>query len=90
METYQYREGIPPEVLQWTPANSGSDAGPATSLSRSHWIGDATIPAVKPDIPEWRWQLENAIPFAPDPFVTHATKLDSTADGLIPKVSEGR
>lgn len=90
METYQYREGVPPEVLQWTPANSGSDAGPATSLSRSHWIGDATIPAVKPDIPEWRWQFENAIPFAPDPFVIHTTKLDSTADGVIPTVSEGR
>lgn len=90
METYQYRPGIPPETLQWTPANSGSEFGPSTSLMRSHWIGDATIPAVKPDIPEWRWQFENAIPFAPDPFVTHTTKLDDPFDGSIPKVSEGR
>lgn len=90
METYQYRPGIPPETLQWTPANSGSEWGPGSSLMRSHWIGDATIPAVKPDIPEWRWQLENAIPFAPDPFVTHTTQLDDPENGAIPHVSKGR
>lgn len=90
METYQYREGIPPEVLQWTPANSGSDLGPATSLIREHWIGDATLPPVQPNIPDWRWQLENAIPFAPDPFTQHTTKLTDPSEGLIPKVSEGR
>lgn len=90
METYQYREGIPPEVLQWTPANSGSEWGPGTSLMRSHWIGDATIPPVRPDIPDWRWQLENAIPFAPDPFTQHTTKLvDPFRDG-VPTVGTGR
>ncbi|MUL84312.1 MULTISPECIES: WXG100 family type VII secretion target [unclassified Mycolicibacterium] len=90
METYQYQPGVPPETLQWTPANSGSEWGPASSLMRSHWVGDATIPAVKPDIPEWRWQFENAVPFAPDPFVSHTTKLDNPFDGSIPHVSKGR
>jgi hypothetical protein len=90
METYQYREGIPPQVLQWTPANSGSEWGPGTSLMRSHWIGDATIPPVRPDIPDWRWQLENAIPFAPDPFTQHTTKLDDPFRDGIPTVGTGR
>lgn len=89
METYQYHNGVPPETLQWTPANSGSEGGPGTSLQRSHWIGDATIPPVRPNIPDWRWELENAIPFAPDPFNAHTTKLGDPADGLIPAVSQG-
>lgn len=53
METYQYRSGLAPVQLQWNPANSGSDLGPGTSLMRHHWIGDLTIPAVRPDMPSW-------------------------------------
>ncbi len=90
METYQYRSGIPPETLQWTPASSGSEWGPGTSLVRSHWVGDATIPPVRPDMPGWRWELENAIPFGPDPFISHSAKLDDPFSGPIPEVSKGR
>jgi hypothetical protein len=42
METYQYRNGLPPAQLQWDAANSGSEYGPGASLTRHHWVGDAT------------------------------------------------
>ncbi|MEO8816293.1 MAG: hypothetical protein ABI307_13115 [Mycobacterium sp.] len=90
METYQYRDGVPPAQLQWDPANSGGDLGPATSLSRHHWVGDATIPAVRPDMPGWKWELENAIPFTHDPFTEHTTQLTNPFQGAIPTVGTGR
>jgi hypothetical protein len=90
METYQYREGLPPAQLQWTPANSGSKYGPGTSLERHHWVGDATIPAVRPDMPGWKWELENANPFQGDPFLSHTTTLTDPFTGGIPTVEMGR
>ncbi|OBH14612.1 hypothetical protein [Mycolicibacter sinensis] len=90
METYQYHNGAAPAELQWTPANSGSKYGPGTSLSRHHWIGDATIPAVRPDMPDWKWELENALPFAHDPFISHTTQLTDPFKGGIPTVGIGR
>jgi hypothetical protein len=90
METYQYRDGLPPAQLQWNPANSGSALGPGTSLERHHWIGDATIPAVRPDMPGWKWELENANPFAGDPFLSHTTQLTDPFQGGIPSVAVGR
>ncbi|MHA3020454.1 hypothetical protein ACXPWS_09280 [Mycobacterium sp. BMJ-28] len=90
METYQYRAGVPPETLQWTPANSGSEYGPGTSLTRHHWVGDATIPAVRPDMPGWKWELENANPFGDDPFLSHTTQLTDPFQGSIPTVGTGR
>ncbi|MDO2387183.1 hypothetical protein QRB41_28245 [Mycobacterium avium subsp. hominissuis] len=89
METYQYRDGVPPEVLQWTPANSGSDVGPGTSLSRHHWIGDATIPQVRPNMPDWKWELENLNPFGGDPFTAHTTRLTDPFNGSLPTVGMG-
>ncbi|WP_235653797.1 putative alpha/beta hydrolase [Mycolicibacter icosiumassiliensis] len=89
METYQYRDGLAPQQLQWNPANSGSQWGPATSLPRHHWVGDATIPYVRPDMPDWKWELENALPFVQDPFITHTQQLIDPAD-YIPTVSVGR
>jgi hypothetical protein len=90
METYQYRDGLAPVQLQWDPANSGSDLGPGTSLMRHHWVGDATLPAVRPDIPGWLWELENANPFGDDPFLTHTTQLTDPFKGGIPTVAVGR
>lgn len=90
METYQYRDGQPPTQLQWTPANSGSEYGPGTSLMRHHWIGDATIPAVRPDMPGWLWELENANPFGGDPFPSHTTQLTDPAQGAVPTIGIGR
>lgn len=90
METYQYRDGAAPAQLQWTPANSGGSVGPATSLERHHWIGDTSIPAVRPDMPSWKWELENAIPFIHDPFLEHATQLTDPFNGSVPTVGLGR
>jgi uncharacterized protein YukE len=90
METYQYRDGHPPAQLQWDTANSGSQWGPSTSLERHHWVGDATIPAVRPDMPGWQWELENLNPFEGDPFVSHTTKLADPFTGGIPAVVSGR
>lgn len=90
METYQYRDGLPAAQLQWTPANSGSALGPGTSLERHHWIGDATIPPVRPDMPSWKWELENAMPLTPDPFTSHTTQLTNPFQGGIPTVAVGR
>jgi hypothetical protein len=90
METYQYQDGHPPAQLQWTPANSGSDDGPGTSLSRHHWIGDTSIPPVRPNMPGWQWELENLNPFEGDPFVSHTTQLNDPFSGGIPTVAVGR
>lgn len=90
METYQYREGAPTAQLQWNPANSGSEWGPSTSLARHHWVGDASIPAVRPDMPGWRWQLENANPFGDDPFLSHSTRLVNPSEGPLRTIGTGR
>ncbi len=95
MESYQYREGLPVAQLQWNPASSGGEWGPATSLMRHHWVGDATIPPVRPDMPGWKWELENAmpynaLPFFDDPFVSHTTHLTNPFQGGIPTVGTGR
>ncbi|MCV7333281.1 WXG100 family type VII secretion target [Mycobacterium cookii] len=90
METYQYRDGQPPAQLQWNPANSGSEWGPSTSLARHHWVGDATIPTVRPDMPGWQWELENLNPFEGDPFLSHTTQLADPFSGGIPAVAAGR
>ncbi|MBB3606861.1 hypothetical protein FHT40_006554 [Mycolicibacterium sp. BK556] len=90
METYQYRDGGSPTQLQWSPANSGSEWGPGTSLMRHHWVGDSNISAVRPDMPRWLWEAENAIPFADDPFVSHTTQLTDPANGPLPTVGTGR
>lgn len=90
METYQYRAGMPVAQLQWDPANSGSEYGPGTSLSRHHWVGDATIAPVRPDIPSWKWELENANPFGGDPFIDHTTRLTNPSEGAIPTIGTGR
>ncbi|MGV0699496.1 hypothetical protein [Mycolicibacter sinensis] len=95
METYQFRDGAAPVQLQWTPANSGSPWGPGTSLERHHWIGDTSIPAVRPDMPSWKWELENALPhnalpFFDDPFVSHTTQLTDPFRGNVPTVGTGR
>jgi uncharacterized protein YukE len=90
METYQYRDGHPPTQLQWDTANSGSKWGPSTSLERHHWVGDATIPAVRPNMPSWQWELENLNPFEGDPFVSHTTELADPFAGGIPAVATGR
>jgi len=89
METYQYRDGQAPKTLQWNPANSGSQWGPAMGLPRHHFVGDATIPQVRPDMPDWKWELENAMPFVRDPFTAHSQRLLDPADH-IPTVSVGR
>jgi hypothetical protein len=90
METYQYRNDSAPVQLQWDPANSGSALGPGTSLMRHHWVGDATLPAVRPDMPGWLWELENANPFGGDPFLSHTTQLSDPFKGSIPTVAVGR
>jgi uncharacterized protein YukE len=90
METYQYRDGHPPAQLQWDTANSGSKWGPSTSLERHHWVGDATIPAVRPDMPGWQWELKNLNPFEGDPFVSHTTELADPFTGGVPAVAPGR
>ncbi|HEX7322014.1 MAG TPA: hypothetical protein VF299_03630 [Mycobacterium sp.] len=90
METYQYRGGFPTAEVQWTPANSGSEWGPMFGLPRHHWVGDTTIPAVRPDMPGWRWELENAMPFVHDPFIEHTTQLTDPFKGSIPVVGTGR
>jgi hypothetical protein len=89
METYQYRDGLPAAQLQWDPANSGSEYGPGTSLLRRHWVGDATISPVRPDMPVWKWELESALPFTGDPFTEHTTQLTNPAES-IPTVGIGR
>jgi hypothetical protein len=90
VETYQYRDGAAPTQLQWDAANSGGPWGPATSLERHHWVGDATIPPVRPDMPGWKWELENADPFEGDPFLSHTTQLTNPFQGGIPSVAVGR
>ena len=91
METYQYRDGGTPVQLQWDPANSGGPLGPGTSLMRHHWVGDSAIAPVRPDMPGWEWELENAMPFMPDPFTSHTTQLTDPFDGGgIPAVEVGR
>lgn len=90
METYQYREGLPAAQIQWNPANSGSEYGPGTSLSRHHWVGDATIDPVRPDMPSWKWELENANPFGGDPFIDHTTRLTDPGNGALPTIGTGR
>ncbi|MEO6795324.1 MAG: hypothetical protein ABI253_12955 [Mycobacterium sp.] len=90
METYQYRDGAAPTQLQWTPANSGSAYGPGTSLSRHHWVGDTGIAPVRPDMPSWKWELENAVPFVHDPFLEHTTQLTDPFKGSIQIVGIGR
>jgi hypothetical protein len=90
METYQYRDGLAPAQLQWDPANTGGHWGPATSLERHDWVGAATIPAVRPNMPGWLWELENANPFEGDPFVSHTTRLTNPFRGGIPTVMAGR
>lgn len=90
MESYQYRDGHAPVQLQWDAANSGSAVGPGTSLERHHWVGDATIPPVRPDMPSWKWELENASPFQGDPFLSHTTQLTDPFRGGIPSVGTGR
>lgn len=79
-----------PTQLQWDTANSGSKWGPSTSLERHHWVGDATIPAVRPNMPSWQWELENINPFEGEPFVSHTTKLADPFAGGIPAVATGR
>jgi hypothetical protein len=90
METYQYRDGLPSAQLQWNSANSGSEWGPGTSLERHHWVGDATIPPVRPNMPGWLWELENVNPFESDPFTSRTTKLTNPFQGNIPTVAVGR
>jgi hypothetical protein len=90
METYQYRDGGVPAQLQWNAANSGSALGPATGLERHHWVGDATIPPVRPNMPGWLWELENVDPFQGDPFLSHTTQLTNPFQGGIPTVAVGR
>lgn len=90
METYRYHDGLPPTQIQWNPANSGSPYGPVTSLERHHWVGDATIPPVRPNMPGWQWELENLNPFEGDPFVSHTTRLTDPFTGGIPTVTVGR
>ncbi|MEB3033869.1 hypothetical protein [[Mycobacterium] nativiensis] len=90
METYQYRDGAPTAQLQWNPANSGSQYGPGTSLSRHHWVGDSTIAPARPDMPSWKWELENAVPFVHDPFLEHTTQLTNPFRSAIPTIGIGR
>lgn len=90
METYQYRDGAAPAQLQWTPANSGSPWGPSMGLERHHWIGDTSISAVRPDMPSWKWELENAIPFKHDPFLEHTTQLTDPFKSNVPTAEMGR
>lgn len=90
METYQYRAGSAPVQLQWDQANSGSEWGPGTSLARHHWIGDTSIPDLRPDMPGWKWQLENLIPFTGDTFVNHSTELTAPSAGQLPTIAHGK
>jgi hypothetical protein len=90
METYQYRDGHPATQLQWDAANSGGAWGPGTSLLRHHWIGDTSVPPVRPDMPGWQWELENANPFGGDPFLSHSTQLTDPFKGSIPTAAVGR
>lgn len=90
METYQYRPGGQPVQLQWNPANSGSEVGPATSLFRHHWVGDTSIPIVKPDIPPWQWEPWQWEMDAGEVFDAYATDLTSPASGPLPTVARGR
>jgi hypothetical protein len=42
-------------------------------------------------MPGWEWELENAMPFMPDPFTSHTTRLTDPFDGGgIPAVEVGR
>jgi hypothetical protein len=59
-------------------------------LERHHWIGDTTISAVRPDMPSWKWELENAIPFTHDPFLEHTTQLTEPFKSDVPTVEMGR
>lgn len=88
METYQYRGGGQPAQLQWNPANSASEIGPATSLMRHHWVGDASIPAVKPQMSDQDWELANLR--GQNPFNDRATHLSAPASGPLPNVERGR
>ncbi|HEU4363543.1 MAG TPA: hypothetical protein VFR27_18840 [Mycobacterium sp.] len=88
METYQYRAGGQPVQLQWNPANSGSEVGPATSLMRHHWVGDTSIPVVKPEMSQPDWELANLR--GENPFNEHATHLTAPASGPLPTVTRGR
>jgi hypothetical protein len=90
METYQYRNGLPPAQLQWDAANSGGEYGPGASLTRHHWVGDVTVAPVRPDMPGWLWELENASPFEGDPFLSHTTRLTDPFQGSIPTIGIGR
>lgn len=72
------------------PRELGHEWGPGTSLTRHHWVGDATIPAVRPDMPSWKWELENANPFGGDPFTEHTTQLADPAKGALPTIGTGR
>jgi hypothetical protein len=64
--------------------------GPGTSLPRHHWIGDTSIPPVRPNMPGWQWEFENLNPFEGDPFVSHTTQLNDPFSGGIPTVAVGR
>lgn len=90
METYQYHSGAAPVQLQWDPANSGSKWGPATSLERHHWIGDSSVQALRPDMPTWKWELENLNPFGGDPMVANSTQLTAPSAGPLPSIAHGK
>ncbi|MCV7248454.1 hypothetical protein H7J07_09515 [Mycobacterium koreense] len=57
------------------------------------WVGDTSISELRPDMPCWKWELENVIPFN-DPFndqlTGHATHLTNPSDGDLPTVTAGR
>lgn len=82
-------------ALHWDAANSGGPWGPATSLERHHWVGDATIPPVRPNMPGWQWEIwqweiENLNPFGSDPFLSHTTQLTDPFKGNVPTVAVRR
>lgn len=89
METYQYRTGGQPVQLQWNPANSGSELGPATSLMRYHPVGDSPMPIVKPDIPPAQWEMETSR-LGGSAFSRYATALAAPTSGPLPTVARGR
>lgn len=51
--------------------------------------GGAPIPYVRPDMPGWKWELENLLPFMHGPFIAH-TQLLSDPPDHVPAVSVGR
>lgn len=71
------------------PCQLGSQWGPGTILPRHDWVGDATIPYVRPDMPGWKWELENVLPFMHDPFIAHTQLLSDPTDHVA-AVSVGR